>query len=260
MRRILATCCAFEVVSSPSMYRLSSSPRARCHRAWPPGWQTAFDADLLRARTTRSHRRKLLRDGVHVHEVVRVRPGAAKDAVDELDEERRLDQALVDKVGEVVEVAEVVTPNSKRAVRLTELRRPYSIVANVFGKMNFRVMSRKGFSQSCWKRSYLSAIGKMPKFSEPMFIDAISTCAKAQRTLLDRHAKSATCGDVHHRIGLLQMRAETGMKVSGRGSGLPFSGSRACRCKMLAPASAAPTAASVISSGVTGKYGDMVGV
>ena len=47
---------------------------------------------------------------------------------------------------------------------------------------------------------------------------------------------------------------------SGVWSGLPVSGSRACRCRIAAPASAAPSAASTISSGVTGRCGDMDGV
>jgi len=50
------------------------------------------------------------------------------------------------------------------------------------------------------------------------------------------------------------------MKVSGRGSGLPVSGSRACRWMIEAPASAASIEAVAISLGVIGKWGDMVGV
>src|SRR5688572_17852623 len=42
--------------------------------------------------------------------------------------------------------------------------------------------------------------------------------------------------------------------------GLPSAGLRACRCTIAAPACAAPIAASAISSGVTGRYGDMLGV
>src|ERR1700730_16731036 len=48
--------------------------------------------------------------------------------------------------------------------------------------------------------------------------------------------------------------------ASGRGSGLPVCGSRACRWTMAAPASAAPMAASAICCGVIGRYGVMVGV
>src|SRR5437879_5474107 len=42
--------------------------------------------------------------------------------------------------------------------------------------------------------------------------------------------------------------------------GLPSFGSRACRCTIAAPALAAPIAASAISSGVTGRWGDIDGV
>ena len=51
-----------------------------------------------------------------------------------------------------------------------------------------------------------------------------------------------------------------GWKASGVWSGLPVSGLRACRWTIAAPASAAPMAASAISSGVTGRCGDMLGV
>jgi hypothetical protein len=50
------------------------------------------------------------------------------------------------------------------------------------------------------------------------------------------------------------------MKTSGSWVGRPSSGSRACRWRIAAPASAAPIAASAISSGVTGRWGDMDGV
>src|ERR1700682_2512596 len=51
-----------------------------------------------------------------------------------------------------------------------------------------------------------------------------------------------------------------GAKASGRWSGRPSRGSRACRCTIAAPASQAPIAASAISSAVMGKYGDIDGV
>src|SRR4249920_1750940 len=47
---------------------------------------------------------------------------------------------------------------------------------------------------------------------------------------------------------------------SGSWVGRPSRGSRACRCTMAAPAFAAPTALPAISSAVTGRCGDMVGV
>ncbi len=51
-----------------------------------------------------------------------------------------------------------------------------------------------------------------------------------------------------------------GAKASGLWSGWPVFGLRACRCTMAAPASAASTAASAISCGVTGKAFDIEGV
>src|SRR5215213_3634268 len=51
-----------------------------------------------------------------------------------------------------------------------------------------------------------------------------------------------------------------GAKASVDWSGLPVCGSRAWRCTIATPASAAPAAASAISSGVIGRYGDIDGV
>src|SRR5215468_6961290 len=51
-----------------------------------------------------------------------------------------------------------------------------------------------------------------------------------------------------------------GANASGDWSGLPSLGLRAWRCTMAAPASAAPIAASAISSAVIGRWGDMEGV
>src|SRR6185295_10439144 len=56
------------------------------------------------------------------------------------------------------------------------------------------------------------------------------------------------------------MRGRKRPNASGDWSGLPVFGSRACRCTIAAPASAAPIAASAIWSGVTGRYGDIDGV
>ena len=56
------------------------------------------------------------------------------------------------------------------------------------------------------------------------------------------------------------MRSRNGVNASGRWSGLPVSGSRACRWMMAAPALAAAIADSAISCGVTGRCGDIDGV
>ena len=51
-----------------------------------------------------------------------------------------------------------------------------------------------------------------------------------------------------------------GENASGDWSGRPSFGSRACRCTIAAPASAAPIAASAISLAVIGRCGDIDGV
>src|ERR1700719_2469122 len=51
-----------------------------------------------------------------------------------------------------------------------------------------------------------------------------------------------------------------GAKASGLWSGWPVLGLRACKCTIAAPASAASTAASAISCGVTGRAFDIEGV
>ena len=56
------------------------------------------------------------------------------------------------------------------------------------------------------------------------------------------------------------MTCRNGRKASGRWSGAPVTGSRACKWTMAAPASAAPMAASAISAAVTGRCGDIEGV
>src|SRR5712692_7021524 len=56
------------------------------------------------------------------------------------------------------------------------------------------------------------------------------------------------------------MTLRNGANACGDWSGLPSLGSRACRCTIAAPASAAPIAASAISLAVIGRCGDIVGV
>src|SRR5580692_12907839 len=59
---------------------------------------------------------------------------------------------------------------------------------------------------------------------------------------------------------LCLIRGRNCRKTSGSGEGRPSLGSRACRCRTAAPALAASIACVAISSGVTGKASDMVGV
>src|ERR1700731_147424 len=56
------------------------------------------------------------------------------------------------------------------------------------------------------------------------------------------------------------MRGRNCRNTSGSGDGRPSLGSRACRCRMAAPALAASIAWVAIWSGVTGNASDMVGV
>src|SRR5712672_1570588 len=56
------------------------------------------------------------------------------------------------------------------------------------------------------------------------------------------------------------MRGRNCMNTAGSPVGRPSCGLRACRCRIAAPASAAPIACSAIWSGVTGRASDMVGV
>src|SRR5207302_8532654 len=51
---------------------------------------------------------QMIGDAAHVHEVLGLRPDPAKDPVNGLDQHRRLDQAPVDEMREVVQVADVV--------------------------------------------------------------------------------------------------------------------------------------------------------
>src|SRR6266496_4846040 len=56
------------------------------------------------------------------------------------------------------------------------------------------------------------------------------------------------------------IRGKKRINIFGSCVGRPSAGSRACRCTIAAPACAAPIAPSAISSGVTGRCGDMLGV
>src|ERR1700736_2099570 len=56
------------------------------------------------------------------------------------------------------------------------------------------------------------------------------------------------------------IRGKNCMNTSGSGVGRPSFGSRACRCRIAAPASAAAIASRAISSGVSGRWGLIVGV
>ena len=71
---------------------------------------------------------------------------------------------------------------------------------------------------------------------------------------------AAAGSDIDHSISRLFDLRQEFFNIAGSCVGLPVSGSRACKCKIDAPASAAPSAALTISPGVMGRYGDMLGV
>ncbi len=128
--------------------------------------------------------------------------------------------------------------------------------------MKSLVISRNSGSQSCFHSEYFSNNGKMPKFIEPIFSEAISglaVVAAARRSSMVMPNPPPVEMFTTALVDCL-MTGRNCMKVSGRGSGLPVSGSRACKWIMEAPASAAPMAAVAISCGVIGKWGDMLGV
>src|SRR5205814_7060707 len=103
---------------------------------------------------------------------------------------------------------------------------------------------------------------KRPKFIEPMLSEATSGLKwavgfnRSSTDIVGAPAVVMLITTLH--AALIFFR--NGSKASGRWSGRPSFGSRACRCTIAAPASCAPIAASAISSAVMGRCGDMVGV
>ena len=80
--------------------------------------------------------------------------------------------------------------------------------------------------------------------------------ARRGGALLERHAVARAGRDVDHHIrALVDLAAGTGRTPRGRGSGGRSRGSRACRCTIAAPASAAAIALSAICAGVIGRCG-----
>ena len=119
--------------------------------------------------------------------------------------------------------------------------RTYSILLKVLGKMKSFVISRKAGSQSCCQSENLSSRGKIPKFMEPMLSEAISGLARiaaARRSSMVMPRPPPVDTLITASLDCL-MIGRNCMKVSGLGSGLPVSGSRACRWMIDAPASAA---------------------
>ena len=117
----------------------------------------------------------------------------------------------------------------------------YSRSANVFRKMKSRVMSRNSGSHSCCQSLYFCSIGNRPKFSEPTFSDAISgdveVAARSRSSRVMPRPPPVDTLITASQAPLILGR--NSWNSSGRGSGRPSSGLRACRWMTAAPASAA---------------------
>jgi hypothetical protein len=78
---------------------------------------------------------------------------------------------------------------------------------------------------------------------------------RGRRALLERHPVAATGRDIDNHVARRADLGQNWANTSGSGVGRPSSGSRACRCTIAAPASAAPIAFSAIWLGVIGRCG-----
>ena len=122
----------------------------------------------------------------------------------------------------------------------------------VFLKMRSSEPSRYGRSQSCLnslKRSQHREQAEVHRAHVERGDLGLEVRAGPQ-ALLDEHRRRAAGGDVDHHVGAsCLIRVRNGAKASGRWSGRPSSGSRACRCTIAAPA----------SYGADRRVGDLVG-
>ncbi|MDT4839162.1 hypothetical protein FQZ97_729450 [compost metagenome] len=134
--------------------------------------------------------------------------------------------------------------------------------AKVFLKIRLRLFSRCSRSHSCSKDLKRSSIGKRPKFIEPMLSDASS----GLKVVAGRMRSSTLMCGLPPVVMLITASVAAliferkGRNRSGSCDGRPSFGSRACRCRIAAPARAASMDACAISSAVTGRCGDMLGV
>src|SRR3954447_14744585 len=128
---------------------------------------------------------------------------------------------------------------------------------NVFLKMKSRVISRYECSHSYLNSEMPAAIGKIPKLKLPMFSEHSSGLNR-------RTAASRSSSDMPSPPPVVMLMTASvpssilgtkRAKTSGSGVGRPVSGWRAWRCRIAAPASAAPIACSAICSGVMGRCG-----
>jgi len=167
-----------------------------------------------------------------------------------------LDQALVYKVCQVVQVADVITLKLEScAIIRTSAKDVFNVLVGVFENEVTTVFK-------------VLALPLMLEFLESI---EHGEKAKVHRTHVQRgklrlerhrwlhaflncHVRAATRSQIYHCIGgSLDLSQKTGRNASGSCVGRPSFGSRACKCKIAAPARAASIADLAISSGVTGK-------
>ena len=132
----------------------------------------------------------------------------------------------------------------------------------VFLKIKVRLFSRCSRSHSCLNSLKRFSIGNSPKFIDPMFSEAnsgLKVAAGSMRSSTDMCGLPPVVMLITASVAAL-IFDRNGRNSSGSCDGRPSLGSRAWRCRMAAPALAASIAAEAISSAVTGKWGDMLGV
>src|SRR5437899_968755 len=138
----------------------------------------------------------------------------------------------------------------------------YSISLNVLRKIRSSEPARYSRSQPYLNSLKRLSIGKSPKFIEPMLSEATSGlscnagCRRSSIVIVAAPPVVKLMTTLERRL----MSGANSRKYFGSCVGWPSTGSRACRCTIAAPASAAATAASAISRGVTGRCGDIDGV
>ena len=139
MRTIFSTCSALLSASAPLEVDavLQADAHVAAHdradgdqRVW---WRPAPSTDRVVVAE------QAVGGALHVHEVLDVGADAAEDPEDRLHEQRRLDEAAVEEVREVVEVADVVALELEAGAARADSLRIVSMSAKVFRKMKSRI-------------------------------------------------------------------------------------------------------------------------
>src|SRR3954447_8624629 len=133
---------------------------------------------------------------------------------------------------------------------------------NVLRKMWLSVASRYGFSQSYFHVFTRLPALEMLKFIEPMLrlhISGLACSGAARRSSSVIFSPPPVVMFTTASVDCLMMGRKR-MSTAGSGVGSPFSGLRAWRWMMAAPASAASMLLWAICSGVIGRCSDMLGV